>query len=119
MNPPVALTVAGSDSGAGAGIQADLKAFAALGVFATTALTAVTAQNTAEVRAVHHLPASLVDAQIGAVVDDFAVAAVKCGLLGTAATIEVVAGRARCRGPARAGGRPGPRRLDGTGLRRR
>ncbi len=92
--PPVALTIAGSDSGAGAGIQADIKTMGALGVLATTAITAVTAQNTAEVREVHHLPASMVDAQIGAVVDDLDVAAVKTGMLGTAAVVETVARRA-------------------------
>ncbi len=89
-NPPVVLTIAGSDSGAGAGIQADIKAMAALGVFATTAVTAVTAQNTAEVRDVHHVPAGMVDAQIRTVLDDLPVAAVKTGLLGTAAIVEMV-----------------------------
>jgi hydroxymethylpyrimidine/phosphomethylpyrimidine kinase len=92
--PPVALTIAGSDSGAGAGIQADIKTMGALGVLATTAVTAVTAQNTAEVRHVLPVPATMVDAQIGAVVDDFEVAAVKTGLLGTAEVVETVARRA-------------------------
>jgi hydroxymethylpyrimidine/phosphomethylpyrimidine kinase len=95
VDPPVALTIAGSDSGAGAGIQADLKAMSALGVFAVTAITAVTAQNTESVVAVHYLPPDLVDAQIGAVVDDLAVAAVKTGLLGTPEVVGVVAARAR------------------------
>src|SRR5208282_344156 len=72
-DPPVALTIAGSDSAAGAGIQADLKTMAALGVFGTTAVTAVTAQNTARVIAVHPVPPEIVDAQIGAVVEDLAV----------------------------------------------
>jgi hydroxymethylpyrimidine/phosphomethylpyrimidine kinase len=90
-NPPVALSIAGSDSGAGAGIQADLKTMSALGVFATTAITAVTAQNTTRVTEVHHLPESLVAAQIRAVLDDLPVAAVKTGLLGTAAVVETVA----------------------------
>ena len=91
MSPPVALTIAGSDSGAGAGIQADLKTFAALRVFGTCALTAVTAQNTAAVRAVHPLPVSLVRNQIDAVLDDFSVAAVKTGMLATAEIVELVA----------------------------
>lgn len=92
--PPVVLTIAGSDSGAGAGIQADLKTISALGAFATTAITAVTAQNTAAVIAVHHLPVEMVDAQIGAVVDDLTVVAVKTGMLGSAEVVEVVARRA-------------------------
>jgi hydroxymethylpyrimidine/phosphomethylpyrimidine kinase len=90
-NPPVALSIAGSDSGAGAGIQADLKTMSALGVFATTAITAVTAQNTAQVTEVHHLPESLVAAQVRAVVDDLPVAATKTGLLGTTGVVETVA----------------------------
>ncbi len=92
--PPVALTIAGSDSGAGAGIQADLKAMSALGVFATTVVTAVTAQNSAEVTAVHPVPTAVVDAQLAAVLDDFDVAAVKTGMLATAATVRLVAERA-------------------------
>jgi len=92
--PAVALTIAGSDSGAGAGIQADLKAMSALGVFATTALTAVTAQNSARVTAVHPLPTELVAAQIDAVLEDFAVAATKTGMLATADTVRLVAARA-------------------------
>jgi hydroxymethylpyrimidine/phosphomethylpyrimidine kinase len=79
--PPVALSIAGSDSGGGAGIQADLRTFAALGVFGTTAITAVTAQNTLEVRAVHSLPPDMVTAQVRAVTDDLHVAAVKTGML--------------------------------------
>jgi hydroxymethylpyrimidine/phosphomethylpyrimidine kinase len=93
-DPPVAMTIAGSDSGAGAGIQADLKSMAALGVFATTVITAVTAQSTAEVREVHHLPASLVEAQMATVLDDLPVRAVKTGLLGAPGIIEVVGRRA-------------------------
>ncbi|HEY5108272.1 MAG TPA: bifunctional hydroxymethylpyrimidine kinase/phosphomethylpyrimidine kinase [Acidimicrobiales bacterium] len=92
--PPVALTIAGSDSGAGAGIQADLKAMSALGVFATTVVTAVTAQNSAEVTAVHPVPTEVVDAQITAVLDDFDVRATKTGMLATAATVRLVAARA-------------------------
>ena len=94
MTPPVALTIAGSDSGSGAGLQADLKSMAAHEVFATTAVTAVTFQNTVEVRGVHVLPPEAVDAQIGAVLDDFDVRAVKTGMLATAEIIEVVAARA-------------------------
>ncbi len=89
-NPPVALTIAGSVSGSGAGIQADIKTMSALGVFATTAITAVTAQNTAGVRDVHHVPEGMVAAQVRAVLDDLPVAAVKTGLLGTAAVVENV-----------------------------
>jgi hydroxymethylpyrimidine/phosphomethylpyrimidine kinase len=90
----VALTIAGSDSGAGAGIQADLKAMAALGVFATTAVTAVTAQNTVTVAAVHRVPPGLVDQQIAAVLDDLPVAAVKTGMLASVETVGVVSKRA-------------------------
>ena len=92
--PPVALTIAGSDSGAGAGIQADLKAMSALGVFATTVVTAVTAQNSAAVTAVHPVPSEVVAAQIDAVLDDFAVAATKTGMLATTDTVRLVAARA-------------------------
>jgi hydroxymethylpyrimidine/phosphomethylpyrimidine kinase len=92
--PPVAMTIAGSDSGAGAGIQADIKTMGALGVFATTVVTAVTAQSTATVAEVHHLPPALVDAQIATVLDDLPVRAVKTGLLGTPDIIEVVGRRA-------------------------
>ena len=93
--PAVVLTVAGSDSGGGAGIQADLRTFAALGVHGATAITAVTAQNTAEVRAVHPLPPDVVDAQIAAVLADLKVAAVKTGMLATTDIAAVVAERAR------------------------
>jgi hydroxymethylpyrimidine/phosphomethylpyrimidine kinase len=87
----VALTVAGSDSGGGAGIQADLHTFAAHGVFGTSALTAVTAQNTVGVTAVETLPPAVVTAQIDAVASDFGVHAVKTGMLATAAIVEAVA----------------------------
>ncbi len=93
-SPPVALTIAGSDSGAGAGIQADLKAISALGVFATTVVTAVTAQNSTAVTAVHPVPADIVDAQISAVLDDFDVAATKTGMLATTDIVRLVARRA-------------------------
>jgi hydroxymethylpyrimidine/phosphomethylpyrimidine kinase len=88
---PVGLTIAGSDSGAGAGIQADLKTFAALGVYGVSALTAVTAQNTRGVRAVYDLPATIVAAQIDAIFDDFNVAAVKIGMLSNSEIVEAVA----------------------------
>lgn len=90
-NPPVAMTIAGSDSGGGAGIQADLKTFAALGVFGTSAVTALTAQNTIGVRGVHAVPAPFVLAQIEAVLDDLPVAAVKTGMLATAEIVQAVA----------------------------
>jgi hydroxymethylpyrimidine/phosphomethylpyrimidine kinase len=94
VNPPVALTIAGSDSGGGAGIQADLKTFAALGVFGASVLTAVTAQNTAAVLGVSVLAPAFVDLQIEAVVKDLPVAATKTGMLATAAIVAVVARRA-------------------------
>jgi hydroxymethylpyrimidine/phosphomethylpyrimidine kinase len=94
VTPPVALTIAGSDSGGGAGIQADLKAFAANGVFGTTAITALTAQNTVGVTGVHVTPWEFVDAQIDAVLADLPVAAVKTGMLATAQIVELVARRA-------------------------
>jgi hydroxymethylpyrimidine/phosphomethylpyrimidine kinase len=87
----IALTVAGSDSGGGAGIQADLKTFAALGVYGTSAIAAITAQNTLGVRASHPLPPEIVAAQIAAVREDFAVAAVKVGMLATAEIVAAVA----------------------------
>jgi hydroxymethylpyrimidine/phosphomethylpyrimidine kinase len=89
---PVALTVAGSDSGGGAGIQADLKTFHAFGVFGTSVLTAVTAQNTMEVTAVHPVPLDVVRAQLDAVVEDLRPAALKSGMLATAELVETVAG---------------------------
>src|SRR5882757_2079975 len=89
-----ALTIAGSDSGACAGIQADLKTFAALGVFGTSAITALTAQNTVGVKGVHAVPPAFVDAQIGAVLEDLDVRAVKTGMLAAVPIIEMVAARA-------------------------
>jgi hydroxymethylpyrimidine/phosphomethylpyrimidine kinase len=92
--PPVALTIAGSDSGGGAGIQADLKTFAVHGVFGTSVITALTAQNTAEVRAISPVPAEFVAAQLDAVLDDLPVAAVKTGMLGTPDNVALIAARA-------------------------
>jgi hydroxymethylpyrimidine/phosphomethylpyrimidine kinase len=88
---PRVLSIAGSDSGGGAGIQADLKAFAACGVHGMTAITAITAQNTVGVNAVHSIPPEMIVAQIRAVSRDIGVDAVKIGMLGTAATVEAVA----------------------------
>ncbi|HYU08799.1 MAG TPA: bifunctional hydroxymethylpyrimidine kinase/phosphomethylpyrimidine kinase [Gemmatimonadales bacterium] len=89
----IALTIAGSDSGGAAGIQADLKTFHQFGVFGTTAITAVTAQNTTGVRAWQALPAALVAQQIDAVADDLFPAAVKTGMLGSAEIVATVAER--------------------------
>ena len=85
------LTIAGSDSGGGAGIQADIKAMSANGVFAMSVITAITAQNTEEVTEVFELPTSIIAAQIDAVFDDFEVAAVKTGMLSSTAIVETVA----------------------------
>ena len=87
----IALTIAGSDSSAGAGIQADLKTFAALGIYGTSAITAITAQNTMGVSAVFVLPADLVTAQIEAVVADIGCNAVKTGMLANSTIVEAVA----------------------------
>jgi hydroxymethylpyrimidine/phosphomethylpyrimidine kinase len=87
----VALTIAGSDSGGGAGIQADLKTFAALGVYAASVVTALTVQNTKGVRAIHYPPPAIIAAQIEAVLEDFAVAAIKIGMVGTAKIVGAVA----------------------------
>jgi hydroxymethylpyrimidine/phosphomethylpyrimidine kinase len=87
------LTIAGSDSGGGAGIQADIKAMSANGVFAMSAITAITAQNTEEVTDVFELPLRIVAAQIDAIFDDFDVAAVKTGMLSSAAVVELAAKR--------------------------
>jgi hydroxymethylpyrimidine/phosphomethylpyrimidine kinase len=84
------LSIAGSDSGGGAGIQADVKAFARSGVHGMTAITAITAQNTVAVTAVHPIPGDVIVAQVRAVVEDIGVDAVKIGMLGSVATIEAV-----------------------------
>jgi hydroxymethylpyrimidine/phosphomethylpyrimidine kinase len=88
---PVALSIAGSDSGGGAGIQADVKAFAAAGVHGATAVTAITVQNTVTVSAVAPVPPAIIAAQVRAVAEDLGVDAVKIGMLGDVATIEAVA----------------------------
>ncbi len=85
------LSIAGSDSGGGAGIQADLKTFSALGCFGMTAITAITAQNTQGVRAIHGVPPEVLRAQIDAVVEDIGVDAVKIGMLATPDIVRVVA----------------------------
>jgi hydroxymethylpyrimidine/phosphomethylpyrimidine kinase len=95
MRRPVVLTIAGSDSSGGAGIEADLKTMCALGVYGTVALTSVTAQNTLGVTDVHHLSAALVGAQIDAVVEDLGVASAKTGMLATREIIQTVAERSR------------------------
>jgi hydroxymethylpyrimidine/phosphomethylpyrimidine kinase len=86
------LTIAGSDSGGGAGIQADLKTFGALGTFGCSVITALTAQNTRAVTAIHEVPPAFVTAQLDAVFDDIEIAAVKIGMLSSSAIIEAVAG---------------------------
>ena len=114
---PTAMTIAGSDSGAGAGIQADLKAFAAMDVYGTSVLTAITAQNTLGVTDVFELPASIIGSQIDAVVTDIGADAVKTGMLSSTAVIDCVVGKLReaqhretyrrsCNG--RPGGKPSP-----------
>ncbi|MFQ5933825.1 MAG: bifunctional hydroxymethylpyrimidine kinase/phosphomethylpyrimidine kinase, partial [Dehalococcoidia bacterium] len=90
-----AMTIAGSDSGAGAGIQADLKTFAALGVYGTSVITAVTAQNTRAVTQIHELPREMVAAQIDAVMSDIGTDAAKTGMLSSSQIIEVVADRVK------------------------
>jgi hydroxymethylpyrimidine/phosphomethylpyrimidine kinase len=87
----IAVTIAGSDSSGGAGIQGDLKTFSALGVYGASVITALTAQNTTAVTAIHDVPAAFVTAQIDAVFSDLAVSAVKIGMLSQPAVIEAVA----------------------------
>lgn len=95
---PKALTIAGSDSGGGAGIQADLKTFAAFGVYGTTVITAVTAQNTLGVRAIQEIDLSVIAGQIDAVMSDIGADAVKTGMLSSAEIIETVASGIRRHG---------------------
>jgi len=96
MTTPIALTIAGSDSSGGAGIQADLKTFAALGVYGASVITALTAQNTSGVAGIHAVPADFVTAQIDAVFSDLAVKAVKIGMVAQLATVDaIVAGLER------------------------
>src|SRR4051794_21513262 len=92
---PRALTIAGSDSGGGAGVQADLKTFAAMGVYGTSAITAITAQNTIEIRDVLPLPPDIVEAQIDAVLSDIGADAVKTGMLANAEIVAAVARKLR------------------------
>jgi hydroxymethylpyrimidine/phosphomethylpyrimidine kinase len=90
MAPPAVLSIAGSDSGGGAGIQADLKAFARCGVHGMTAITALTAQNTVGVTAIHAVPGEFIVEQVRTVAEDIGVDAVKIGMLGTAETVRAV-----------------------------
>ncbi len=90
MGVPAVLSIAGSDSGGGAGVQADLKAFARSGVHGMTAITALTAQNTVGVTGIHPVPGEFIVAQVRAVVEDIGVDAVKIGMLGTAETVNAV-----------------------------
>jgi hydroxymethylpyrimidine/phosphomethylpyrimidine kinase len=91
MTLAVAATIAGSDSGAGAGVQADLKTFAAMGVYGLTVITAITAQNTVGVRAVQEIDPDVIRAQLDAVAEDFKISALKTGMLSSAAIIQTVA----------------------------
>src|SRR3981189_3566656 len=96
MTMPIALTIAGSDSSAGGGMQADLKTFAAFGVYGASVITALTAQNTNGVSGIHQVPADFVTAQMDAVFSDLDVKAVKIGMVAQLATIDaIVAGLAR------------------------
>ena len=88
---PIALTVAGSDSSGGAGIQADLKTFTALGVYGASVITAITAQNTQGVQGVLTLPPDIISAQMTSIASDLAVGAIKTGMLGDRVTVETVA----------------------------
>lgn len=99
MTTPVALTIAGSDPSGGAGIQADLKTFAAFGVYGASVITALTAQNTRGVFGVFDVPPDIVTAQIDAIFDDIGVGAVKIGMLGRVAVVEAVAAALKRRSP--------------------
>lgn len=90
-SPPVVLSIAGSDSGGGAGLQADLRTFSAFGVHGVCAITAVTAQNTRHISAIHTVPAAVLRAQLDAVFADFRIGAIKIGMLGSAAVARTVA----------------------------
>jgi hydroxymethylpyrimidine/phosphomethylpyrimidine kinase len=98
--PPIALTIAGSDSGGGAGIQADLKTFHAHEVHGLSVIAAITSQNTRGVTAIHSVPLKHIQSQIEALFDDFPIVAVKTGMLGNAATVSLVARELRKRKPA-------------------
>src|SRR5215510_15174761 len=93
MAMPIALTIAGSDSGGGAGIQADLKTFAALGVYGASVITSVTAQNTLEVTGIHDLPPEFVILQLDTVMRDLPLAAIKTGMLSNPEIIRAVSKR--------------------------
>jgi hydroxymethylpyrimidine/phosphomethylpyrimidine kinase len=95
VTTPISLTIAGSDSGGGAGIQADLKTFSALGTYGLSVITALTAQNTKAVTAIHDVPIEMIAAQIDAVFDDIRIDAVKIGMLSRPEVIETVAERLR------------------------
>ncbi|MBE9460906.1 bifunctional hydroxymethylpyrimidine kinase/phosphomethylpyrimidine kinase [Dyadobacter subterraneus] len=88
---PTVLTIAGSDSGGGAGIQADLKTIAALGAYGTSAITALTAQNTTRVRAIHPVPGAFLKSQLEAVFEDIMIDSVKIGMINTVETAEIIA----------------------------
>src|SRR5260370_24328432 len=99
MTTPVALAIAGSDSSGGAGIKADLKTFAALGVYGASVITALTAQNTSGVTGIHLVPPDFVTAQMDAVFSDLDVKAVKIGMVAQFATIEAIAAGLKRRSP--------------------
>src|ERR1700758_2476600 len=103
MTIPVALTIAGSDSSGGAGIQADLKTFAAFGVYGASVITALTAQNTQGVRGVHPVPADFVTAQLDAVFDDLDVSAVKIGMVAETDIVKAIAASLSRRTPGHVG----------------
>ena len=98
---PIAMTIAGSDSGGGAGVQADLKTFAAMGVYGASVLTAITAQNTMQVTAVHEVPVDIIAAQIQAVLSDMGANAVKTGMLSSSNIIGAVAEELKAAGVER------------------